>query len=836
MTDIKKVAVLGSGVMGSGIAAVLANAGLEVLLLDIVPKDATDRNMLAKGAIEKQLKANPSGFTHKTNAKRIIPGNLEDDLEKLRECDWIIEVVIEKLEIKHATYHTIEQYRKDGSIVSSNTSTLPLHVLIAPMPERFKRDFLITHFFNPPRFLPLLEVTGGATCDPATVQRIADFADKRLGRGIVWVKDTPGFIANRIGVYWLMVGLLTAIEMGIDVEDADAVMSKPIGVPKTGIFGLFDLIGIDLMPLIAKEMLHNLPDSDAFVKLYHEPELVKKLIAEGYTGRKGKGGFYRLNKGADGKKSKETLSLKTGEYRPEKKSKLESVDVAKAGLAALVSHHDIGGQYAKRVLVQTLHYAASLVPEISDDILGIDEAMRLGYNWKYGPFELIDRLSVKSKIDGAKFLATACQEMGLGIPPLLEHVMKDGGGKFYQEDATSFFRICVKDWQDGGTSPIYNEIIRPQGQWTLKEKKQGRQPIAKNGSAQLWDLGDGIAGFELTTKANTFDNEVLSLLQKSTEIVKKDFRGLVIGTDGNDFSFGANIGFFLYVANLAAWDMLSGIIRQGQQAFMDLKYAPFPVVTALNGRALGGGCELNLHADAVQAHSESYPGLVEVGIGVIPGWGGCKEMLWRHMAASHSPLAGESKSATRDSVGGASPHDSAIASGSTSSAPPHGGSKGIMLPGGPMPAISKVFEYIAMAKVAMSAEEAREMLILNAASRITPNRARVLHDAKARCLELAEGYTPPVPHTVRLPGATGKAALMMALEMYREQGKATPHDMVVGEAVASVLTGGSTDITEETTEQRLLDLEHEYFVELVKSKATMARIEHMLEFSKPLRN
>lgn len=797
MTDIKKVAVLGSGVMGSGIAAVVANAGISVYLLDIVPEEATDRNALAKGAIDKQLKANPSGFTHKENARLITPGNLEDDLEKLGECDWIIEVVIEKLEIKHATYQKIEQYRKDGSVVSSNTSTLPLHVLIEPMPERFKRDFLITHFFNPPRFLPLLEVTGGTTCDPTTVKRIADFADKRLGRGIVWVKDTPGFIANRIGVYWLMVGLLTAIEMGIDVEDADAVMGKPIGVPKTGVFGLFDLIGIDLMPLIAKEMLHNLPESDAFVKLYSEPELVKKLIAEGYTGRKGKGGFYRPNKAADGKKTKETLDLKTGDYRAEKKSKLESADAAKAGLAALVSHTDIGGQYAKRVLVATLHYTASLVPEISDDILGIDEAMRHGYNWKYGPFELIDRLSVKGKAFGSDLLAAACVEAGLSVPPLLKAAQ---GKSFYKEEGTQKFYLTA--------SGEYAPLPTQEGVVKLVDVKRGRQPIIKNGSAQLWDLGDGIACFELTTKANTFDNEVLTLLQKSTEIVKKDFKGLVIGTDAADFSFGANIGFFLYVANLAAWEMLSGIIRQGQDAFMGLKYAPFPVVTALAGRALGGGCELNLHADAVQAHIESYPGLVEVGIGVIPGWGGCKELLWRHIAlqerVKQQVMAGEKPEAR--------------------------------MPQGPMPAISKVFETIALAKVAMSAQEAQELLILNAASRITPNRARLLLDAKARCLALAEGYAPPVPHTVRLPGPSGKAALMMALEGFREQGKATPHDMVVGEAVASVLTGGMTDITEEVTEQRLLDLEHDHFIELVKTKATMARIEHMLEFSKPLRN
>ncbi|MBY0354823.1 MAG: enoyl-CoA hydratase/isomerase family protein, partial [Rickettsiales bacterium] len=564
--------------------------------------------------------------------------------------------------------------------------------------------------------------------------------------------------------------------------------------------------------------------------------------ADGDTGRKGKGGFYRLNKTADGKKTKETLDLKTGQYRAEKTSRLESAEAAKAGLAALVSHPDIGGQFAKRVLVQTLHYTASLVPEISDDILGIDEAMRLGYNWKYGPFELIDRLSMKGKAFGSDLLAAACLEVGLSVPPI---VSAASGKTFYKEEGTQKFYLSFSSSEAEKPSPsgrglgegmaapnaeasaaetaltpcplpegegAYLPLPTPEGVLKLADVKRGKQPVSKNGSAALWDLGDGIAGFELTTKANTFDNDVLSLLQKSVEIVKKDFRGLVIGTDAADFSFGANLGFFMYVANLAAWPMLSGIIKQGHDAFMGLKYAPFPVVTALAGRALGGGCELNLHADAVQAHTESYPGLVEVGVGIIPGWGGCKEMLWRHLAVASQ--------------------ESLVASDSSSRVTTHD----LRLPAGPMPAISKVFEAIATARVAMSAQEAQDMGILNALSHITPNRNRLLADAKQLCLSLSTNYAPPTTHTVRLPGATGKAALMMALDGYQASGKATPHDRVVGEALATVLTGGGTDITEETSEQQLLTLEHDLFMELVKLKATQARIEHMLEFSKPLRN
>lgn len=783
MKDIKKAAVLGSGVMGSGIAALLANAGIEVLLLDIVPKDAADRNMLAKGAIDKQLKAKPaSGFTHKRNAKRVMPGNLEDDLEKLRDCDWVVEVVLEKLEIKHDVYKKILPYLKSDAVLSTNTSTIPLAELEKGMPEELKHRFLLTHFFNPPRFLPLLEVTGGKDCDPAIVESMKEFADVRLGKGVVMCKDTPGFLGNRIGVYWLIQGLLKAMELGISVEDADAVMGKPVGIPKTGVFGLFDLIGIDLMPHIAKSMLATLPKEDRFCAIYQEPELVQKLISEGYTGRKGKGGFYRMNKDG-GKKIKEAIDLSSGEYHKENKSTLKSVAAARAGLAALVTHPDIGGKYAKAVLTETLWYAASLVPEISDDILGIDDAMKLGYNWKYGPFELIDRLSTK-EMAGADILAAACVEAGLEVPEILQAA---SGKTFYKEEGDKKYYLTL--------SGEYVALETPKGAWLLKDKTRGAQPVKKNASACLWDLGDGILGFEFKSKGNTFDPDVMSMLRSSHDLVKEGFKGLVIGHDGEHFSFGANLGFFMYVANLAAWPMLSDVIKEGQQTFMGLKYAPFPVVGAPAGMALGGGCEILLHCDALQAHIETYAGLVEVGVGVIPGWGGCKEMLMRGLAA-----------------------------------------QGVTLPMGPMPVISKAFEQIGMAKVATSAEEAREMMILNEKSGITMNRRRVLADAKALCLKLAENYAPPEQRIIRLPGATAKAALLMALDALKAQGKTTPHDLIVGDALATMLSGGATDITQELTEQYLLDLEHDVFMELVKTEGTLARIEHMLETNKPLRN
>ena len=540
-------------------------------------------------------------------------------------------------------------------------------------------------------------------------------------------------------------------------------------------FGLFDLIGIDLMPHIAKAMLDTLPPNDPFRALYKEPDLVKKMIADGYTGRKGKGGFYRINK-EGGKKVKEVINLKTGEYAPEKKPQLESLAMAKGkmGLAALMTHPDIGGQYARAVMGKMLAYTASLIPEISDDIVSVDDTMKWGYSWKSGPFEMIDRLGVDNVIK-----AIAAEKF-----PVPAFLQKAAGKKLY--DVKDNRRVYLTQGGD------YAPIPQTEGVWSLADKKLGAKPLLKNGSASLWDIGDGIACFELTSKMNSVDPDILTLMEKSIELVKKDFKGLVIGSDSDNFSAGANLGFILYAANMAAWPMISDVIRQGQRTVMALKYAPFPVVSALGGLALGGGCEFVLHSDAVQAHIESYIGLVEVGVGLIPGWGGCKEMLLRHLEGL-----------------------------------PQGGS---------MPAIAKVFENIATAKVAGSADEAKDMKILHNGCRITMNRAHLLPDAKQLCLSLAENYTPPQPAVVSLPGPTAKTALQMALDQFAAQGKATPHDVVVCTELADVLSGGDTDMTDTVTEQQLLDLEHAHFMKLIHTKGTLDRVEFMLANGKPLRN
>ncbi len=797
--EIKKVAVIGSGVMGAQIAAHIANAGVPVYLFDIVPKEFKTRNQLAEAAVEKLLKTDPAPLTHKRNAKLITPANLEDDLDKLRDVDWIIEAVLERIDIKLNLYKKIEVFRKKDSVISSNTSTIPLGVLEGSMSATFKKDFMITHFFNPPRYMRLLELVWGNETRKDAVESIREFCDKRLGKGVVNCKDTPGFIANRIGCFWLETGLLEAIRLGLTVEEADEVMGKPVGIPKTGVFGLMDLIGIDLLPLIAKSFFETLPQEDQFRKIYKEPDLIKKMITDGYTGRKGKGGFYRLNKEGD-KKIKEAIDLSTGKYRVSEKTKLESVEGAKKGLRSLVTHPDKGGQYAWAVLSQTLAYTASLIPEMSDDIISVDEAMRLGYNWKYGPFELIDRLGTKEE-PGAKWFAEKLASEGKPVPEFLK---KAGSNSLYNKQESKVVYINTKgDYQEKKVDPTA---------WLLADKKEGKKPIKKNPSAALWDVGDGVACFEFTSKMNSIDPLTLEMIQKSVEEVKKNFRGLLIGNDADNFSVGANIGFILFASNIAAWKMIDGVIKQGQDSVMALKYSPFPVVSAVSGMALGGGCEISLHSDAIQAHIEHYTGLVEVGVGVIPGWGGCKEMLLRTI---------QERAESDSLVAKAGSMFSFISPVKTLNT---------MMP------IQKSFEQIALAKVSKSAEEAKEMLILNKKSRISMNRKRLLADGKALVLEMAKDYKTPEPKKISLPGKTARTLLYMGIESFVKSGKATKHDEVVSKTLANVLSGGKTDITEELTEQQLLDLERENFMELVKHPDTTARIEHMLNTGKPLRN
>ena len=768
MSDIKNIAVIGAGVMGAAIAAHAANAGADVVLLDVVPG-------AAEGAIAKMLKTNPAPFMHKRLAKRITPGTTADHMHLLGESDWIIEAVIENLEIKRELYENIDRLRKEGSIVSSNTSTLPLSVLTATMQESFRRDFLITHFFNPPRYMRLLEVVTGPDTALGAAARVTDFADNRMGKSVVVCRDTPGFIANRIGAYWLQCAVTEALDTGMDIEAADAVLGRPAGVPKTGVFGLIDLVGLDLMPHILSSLRGSLPKDDPFHAVDREPQRIKEMIEDGYTGRKGKGGFYRLDR-EGGKKEKQAIDLKTGDYHPARRPRIAAVEAArKGGLRALLTHDSAESRYAWSVLSRTLSYAALLAEDIAGDVDSVDRAMRLGYNWKRGPFELIDEM-------GAAWFAGKLAQDGLPVPPLLNAV---GAGAFHR----------VRDGRlQQFTADGYVDVERPDGVLLLSDIKRGSDPIDRNRSASLWDIGDGVMCLEFHSKMNSLNPLVLAMVDRAVELVPgRGFKALVIHNEAEHFSVGANIMLLLIGAKLRLWPFIRWMLKRGQDTFKAMKHAPFPVVGAPSGMALGGGCEVLLHCDAIQAHAETYAGLVEAGVGIVPGWGGCKEMLARWSKAEDCP-------------------------------------------GGPMPPVLKSFETIAMAQVSTSAVEAKDLKFLRSGDAITMNRDRVLFDAKAKALELTRGYTPPEPVELQLPGATGRAALAIGVRDFVNKGVASPHDAVIAGELARVLSGGDTDMTETVDADRILALERDAIVQLCKTPESRERISHMLKTGKPLRN
>jgi len=782
---IEKVAVIGAGVMGSGIAAHVANAGLPVTLLDIVPKGTDNRNVIAETAVQKMLKpvkmGSPTPLMHHKNAKLISTGNIEDHLDKIEHADLIIEVVLEKLNIKQKVFKKIDKVRKKGSIVASNTSTIPRKQLVKGMPKTFAADFIITHFFNPPRYLRLLEIVAGKEVNKKKIEMVSKFCDSKLGKEVVICNDTPGFIGNRIGTYWTLIGMVEAVRMGLTVEEADAVMGRPIGAPKTGIFALGDVVGLDLIPHVTESMSSNLPEEDMYnigVKKQKElgiEKILSSMIADGYTGRKGKGGFYRLNS-ESGKKIKEARNLKTGEYhKATRKVSLESVRAAKKGLRSLVEYNDKGGEYAWKVLSKTLTYAASLVPDITDTIVNVDLAMKNGFLWKKGPFEMLDDL-------GPSWFASRIAEDGIKVPKLLKSVAK---GNFYEEN---------KDILFFGTDGKYHRVNRPRGYLTAADVKRGKEPIFRNPSASLWDMGDQIILAEFHSKMNSMDPLIMEALSEATDQCESgNYKGVVIGNDGSNFSAGANLGLSSFVTNVGAWEEAEKFVLGGQMAFMMLKHGDFPVVGASSGLAIGGGCEVLLACDAVQAHSESYIGLVEVGVGLVPAWGGCKEMITRWNNDTKQPK-------------------------------------------GPMATIMKIFQNVGTAKVATSAQEAKELNFLKDSDEITMNRARVLYDAKEKCLEMIDNYEAPLPCEHHLPGPSGKAALDLAVNDLVKAGHATPHDVTVTKELSHILSGGNTDPTKTVSDDKILEMEREGIIKLMKTEGTMDRVEHMLTTGKPLRN
>ncbi|MTE00281.1 3-hydroxyacyl-CoA dehydrogenase [Paracoccus sp. YIM 132242] len=749
-TGVRRAAVIGAGSMGSGIAAQFANAGIPVDLLDMPGGDT--RIALAEGGIARQLKA--GGFMVPEAAALVRPGNVEDHLDRLAEADWIVEAVIEDLGIKRDLYRRIDAVRRPGSIVSSNTSTILRGDLVEGLGKAFARDFIVTHFFNPPRVMRLVEIVP-APETPAALLARADAANRAiLGKTVVICRDTPGFIANRIGCYWMAVAALEAAHLGLTVEQADAV-NAAFDIPRTGVFGLFDLIGIDLVPHVWGSLHATLPAGDGLQAFNLSGDaLFRAMVAEGRHGRKTGQGFYRKSP----KGTREALDLATGQYRAE--AAAGALPGHGRDLAALLADDGPLGRYAFSVLSHVVAYAAQNGPDIADDVETIDTAVVLGYSWREGPFRLADRAGVAA-------LAARMTAEGREIPRLLAAAAAQGG----------FYRDGQPLRTDGqGRAPIAAPGILG-----------GAAQIGGNGAARLRDIGEDVACLELATKMNTFAPEVFEVLDKTLARAGHDFRALVLGNeDPRAFSAGADLGFILRMIDEGGTAALDRYLQRGQDLFLQLKYAPVPVVAAAHGFALGGGCEFMLHADAVVAHAELSAGLPEIRVGLIPGWGGCTQLTLRGQAA------------------------------------------------GAVPAALHAFDVIRTGAPATSAAQAFGLGLLRAGDDIVMHRDALLPAAKVRALAMASGYVAPAPATLTPAGAEGRAAIADRIAEERAAGRMTETDAAIGGLLAQVLTGG--DHTDPITETQMMALEREAFLHLVVQPTTRARMNHMLETGKPLRN
>lgn len=763
--------------MGSRIAAHFANAGIPALLLDIVLPNQANRNAAALGGLETALKQKPAAFFTPETKSLVTPGNFEDDLAKIKDCDWIIEAVTENLAIKRALIEKVLKPRKPRSIFSTNTSGIPLASIAEGFPTEFRQHFLGTHFFNPPRYLHLLEMIPGPETLPAVRDHVAEFADRRLGKGVVPCKDTPNFIANRIGCFLGgTVQKLTA-EMDFTIEEVDALTGQLIGMPKSASFRLLDIVGLDIWAHVTKN-LYDLVPGDPWRERFVLPPFFAQMIERGWLGDKTGQGFYKRT-GKGDKKEILALDWKTLEYQPSKKARFPSVEGVRniedlrLRLRALMALTDRPGTFLWRLFSDLVLYSASMVPEISDRIVEIDRAMRWGYANSLGPFELWDALGVEETV------ARMRQEQR-HIPETVEKMLESGAKSFYE--APDYDRRPHHEYFDLQANSYKWLIDRP-GITVLKDVKHAHGVVKKNGGASLIDIGDGVLCLEFHSKMNSLGDDQVSLIRAGIEETSKNFEAMIVANQGENFSVGANLMLVLLAAQEEEWEELEAAINRFQQATMAIKYAPKPVVSAPFGMTLGGGCEVAIHSARVQASAETYIGLVEVGVGVIPGAGGTKEMLLRFGNAQ------------------------------------------------------KAFELIAYAKVATSAAEARNFGLLRPQDQISMNPERLIDDAKALALSIAPGYVPGVPRTdVEVGGAEDLALLKTGIYLARQANYISDYDTVVGEKLANVLSGGPLTGRQTVSEQYLLDLEREAFLSLCGQRKTQERMQHMLKTGKPLRN
>ncbi len=793
---IEKAAVLGAGTMGAGIAAYLANVGIPVLLMDIVPEgEEKDRNRLSKRGLERSLRTTPSPFYYREAARLVEVGNLEDDMERLAGVDWIIEAVVEHLDIKRQLFERVDQFRKSGSIVSTNTSGISVNAIADGRSEDFRRHFLGAHFFNPPRYMKLLEIVPARDTDSSVVNFLSRFGEDVLGKGIVYAKDTPNFIANRIGVFGMMYTLNVMDELGLSIEEVDALMGKAMGRPKMATFRLADMVGIDILYHVAKNIYDNAPD-DEWREIFKPPRWLEEMVKKGWLGDKTKQGFYKRVKGEGGKRERWVLDYRTLEYRPAQKASFPGLEMAKQEeelgrrFNALISGKDKGSQFAWKTLAALFIYSANRIPEISDDMVNIDRSMRWGFNWEKGPFEIWDLVGLEKSLVRMK-------EGGREIPAKIQEMVEKGFGSFYKEEISDqgvkryFYDFYAKDYMEIETN---HRVI------TLLDLKKAGEVIMENAEASLIDLGDGVACLEFHTKMNAIGPGILQMVHDSLEEVRKNYVGLVIGNQGEHFSAGANIALLLMAIQNEEWEDIDWMVRSFQKATMALKYFDKPVVAAPHGITVGGGCEFCLHCHRIRATAETYIGLVEVSVGLVPAGGGSKEMAIRNL--SHIPQD--------------MPRDVVI---------------------DPFPYLRRAFETIGMARVATSAHEAREIGFLTPCNGISINKDYLIHDAKEAVLALVKtGYTPSQPARTRVPGRDGYAYLQMLIYNMQVAGLISEHDAKIGSHVARILSGGDVPAGTWVEEHEFLDLERKAFLSLCGEPKTQERIQYTLTTGKPLRN
>jgi 3-hydroxyacyl-CoA dehydrogenase len=790
---INKVAVVGSGIMGSRIACHFANIGVEVLLLDIVPFDFTEeqlkdkkvRNSIVNDALKSTIKSKPSPIYSKEFVNRITTGNLDDDLHRIADVDWIIEVVVERLDIKKQVFEKIEKFRTDGTLISSNTSGIPIESMIDGRSDDFKAHFCGTHFFNPPRYLKLLEIIPTTKTDTEVTDFLMNYGDKFLGKDMVLCKDTPAFIANRIGVANIMSLFHLVNELDLTVEEVDSLSGPIIGRPKSATFRTCDLVGLDTLIHVANGVYENCPN-DEMRGNFELPDFINKMSENKWLGDKTKQGFYKKSKDAKGKRIIEALNLKTLEYAPKQKTKFATIAAAKQEddllkrLKILVKGKDKAGEFYRKSFYSSFAYVSHRIPEITDDLYKVDRALCAGFGWEVGPFQMWDALDVEKTL-------SKMEEAGYKAADWVYDMVKSGNTSFYStENGTlNYYNIPTKA----------NEKVAGMENFIVLDHIRENNTIWKNSGCNLTDIGDGIVNLEWRTKMNSIGGEVLEGIQKAIEIAEKNHKGLVIANQGTNFSVGANIAMIFMMAIEQEYEEIDFAVRAFQNTTGRIRNSSIPVVVATHGMTLGGGCEIALHADHVQASAETYIGLVEMGVGVIPGGGGTKEMARR---ASKAYFSGDIE----------------------------------------LPTLKERYLNIGMAKVATSAQEALELdLLLKNRDKVTVGFNNLITDAKAVALNLSnQGYTQPVPEKIKALGKQGLGMFMVGAHSMHAAGYITEHEKLMSEKLAYAICGGDLSAPTLVSEQYLLDLEREAFLSLCGERKTLERIEHMLKKGKPLRN